>query len=120
MCVCVCVCVYIYIYIYIYCALLKHLTTASNFHIPFPSIVPFAYPEISFTHGCIYPIFPGSLEMTSFFPSFRFSVDDNFWQSHWVLSLNMSIPNELFLSYVIQYHILGVHFFSNILIRLSI
>jgi hypothetical protein len=28
------------IYIYIYCALLKRLTTPSDFHIPLPSIVP--------------------------------------------------------------------------------
>jgi hypothetical protein len=31
------------------------------------------------------------LGMTSVFPSFRFPDDYNFWQWHWVHSLNMSI-----------------------------
>jgi len=35
--------IYIYIYIYIYCAVLKRLKTSSDFHIPLPSIVPFAH-----------------------------------------------------------------------------
>jgi hypothetical protein len=87
-----------------------------------PSIVPFAHFETSLTHGCIlvYPIFPGSSGTTSFFPSFRFPVDHKFWQSHWVHSLNVSIPNELFSGYVIQHRILRFHFSSNILIRFSI
>jgi hypothetical protein len=76
-------------------SVLKCLVMPSDFHIPLPSIVQFAHSETSFTHGCIYPKFPGSLG-TSFFRSFRFPVDHNFWQSNWVHSLNMSIPNELF------------------------
>jgi hypothetical protein len=110
----------IHIYIYISCAVLKRPATPSDFHIQFPSIVPFAHSETSFTHGCTYPIFPGSTETTSFFPSFRFIVDHNFWQSHWVHSLNISIPNELFSGYAIQYPILCVNFSSNILIRFPI
>jgi hypothetical protein len=39
---------------------LKRLVTPSDFHIPLPSIVPFAHSETSSAHGCIYPIFPGS------------------------------------------------------------
>ena len=35
--------IYVYIYIYIYCAVLKRLTTPFDFHIPLPSIVPFAH-----------------------------------------------------------------------------
>jgi hypothetical protein len=36
--------IYIYIYIHTYiCAVLKRLMTPSDFHIPFPSIVPFAH-----------------------------------------------------------------------------
>jgi hypothetical protein len=70
--------------------------TPSDFHISLPSIVPFVNSETSFTHGCTYPIFPGSSGTTSCFRSFRFPVDHNFWQSHWVHFLNMSIPNELF------------------------
>jgi hypothetical protein len=103
-----------YSYIYIYCAVLKHMATPSDYHIPLPSIVPFAHSETSFTHDCIHSNFPGSSRTTSFFPSFRFPVDHNFWQSHRVHSLNMSIPNELFLGYVIQYRILRVHFYSMI------
>ena len=33
----------IFFHITIYCAVLKRLTTPSDFHIPFPSIVPFAH-----------------------------------------------------------------------------
>jgi hypothetical protein len=79
---------------YEYCAVLKRLAMPSDFHIPSPSIVPFAHSETSFTHGCTYPIFPGSSGMTSFFPSFSFPVAHNFWQSHWVHSHNMSIPSN--------------------------
>jgi hypothetical protein len=43
-------------------AVLKCLAAPSNFHIPLPSIVPFAHSETSFTHG-----FPGSSETTPFF-----------------------------------------------------
>jgi hypothetical protein len=75
------------IYIYIYrererereSAVLKRLTTPSDFHIPLPSIVPFAHSSISFIHGCIYSIFSGSPGAASFFPSFRFPVNHNFW-----------------------------------------
>jgi hypothetical protein len=84
------------------CAVLNRLATPSSFHIPLPSTVPFSHSETSFTHGCTYPIFPGSSGTISFLPSFRFPVDHNFWQSHWVHSLNMSKPNELFSGYVIQ------------------
>jgi hypothetical protein len=94
MCVCVCVCVD--------CTVLKRLTMPSGFHIPLPSNVPFAHSETPFTHGWTYSVFPASSGTTSFFPSFRFPVDHNFWQSHWVDSLKMSIPNELFSGYVIQ------------------
>jgi hypothetical protein len=41
-----------YIYIYIYCAVLKRVATPSDFHIPLPSIVPFAHSETYFTYGC--------------------------------------------------------------------
>jgi hypothetical protein len=85
-----------------------------------PSTVPFAHSETSFTYGCIHLMFPGSLGMTSFFPSFRFPVDHNFWQSLWVHSINMSIPNDLFSGYVIQYRILYVHFTSYFLYLMSI
>jgi hypothetical protein len=67
-----------------------------------PSIVPFARSETSFTRVCIYPIFPSSSGTTSFFPSFGFPVDHNFWQSHWVHSLNMAIQNELFSVHIIH------------------
>ena len=105
---------------FIYSAVLQLLTTPSDFPIPLPLIVPFAHPERSSTHSCIYPIFLGSSGTTSFFLSFRFPVDHNFCQSRSVHSLNMSKPNELFSSYVIQYRILGIHFFSNILTHFSI
>jgi hypothetical protein len=85
-----------YIYIYIYCTVLKRLASPSDFHIPLPSTVPFVHSETSFTHCCVYLIFPGSSGTTSFFPSFRFPVGHNFCQLHWVLSRNMSIPNEFF------------------------
>ena len=49
-----------------------------NFHIPLPLIVPFTHSYISFTHGCIYSIFPGSLGATLFFPSFRFPINLDF------------------------------------------
>jgi hypothetical protein len=71
----------------LYCAALKRLATPSDFHTPLHSTVPFAHSETYFTHGCIYPIFPGSSGTTSFFPSFRFPVDHNVWQSHWVQQL---------------------------------
>jgi hypothetical protein len=105
---------------HVHCAVLKRLSTLSDFHIPLPSIVPFAHSETPFTHGCRYLIFPGSSGTTSFFPSFMFPVDHTFWQSHWVQSLNMSIQNELFSGNAIQYRILRVHFSSNILIRFYI
>ena len=89
----------------------------SDFHIPLPSVVPFAHSQISFIHGCIYSIFQGSPGTASFFPSFRFPVNHNFWQSRWVHSLDMTIPYKFFPGYDIQYHILRVHFSSNILIR---
>ena len=104
---------------YIYCTVLKCLATPSDFHIP-SSIVTFAHSQISFTHRCIYPIFPGSSGTASFFPSFRFLVNHNFWQLRWVHSLDMTISNELFSGYLIQYHILHIHFFSNALIHFSI
>jgi hypothetical protein len=107
----------VYIYIYIYCAVLKRLATPSDFHIPLPSIVPFANSETSFTHGCIYPIFPGSSGTTSFFRSFRFPGDHNFWLSHLVHSLNISVPNELFSGCVIQYRILRVICYLSVKIR---
>jgi hypothetical protein len=50
-----------------------------------------------------------------FSPSFRFPVDHCFWQSHWVHSLHMSIPNELFSDYVIQYRILRICPYYNLL-----
>jgi hypothetical protein len=40
-------------YFFIYSAVLKRLATPSDFHIPLPSIVPFAHSETSFTH-CSY------------------------------------------------------------------
>ena len=97
--------IYIYIYIYIYSADLKRLTTPSDFHIPLPSIVPFAHSQISSIHDCIYSIFPGSPGTASFFPSFRFPVNHNFCQSRWVHSLDMTIPNKFFsgLSHPISY-----------------
>ena len=107
-------------FLFFYCAVLKRLPTPSDFHIPLPSIVPFACPELSSTHSCIYPIFTRSSGTTSFLPPFRFPVDHNFWQSRSVRPFNMSVPNKLFSSYVIQYRVLGVHFISNILIRFSI
>jgi hypothetical protein len=55
------------VYIYIFCMVLKCLVMPSNFHIPLPSIVQFSHSETFFTHGCIYPKFPGSLRTTSFF-----------------------------------------------------
>ena len=55
-------------FVYIYCAVLKRLTTPSDFHIPLPSIVPFAHSWISFIHACIYYIFPRSPGTASFFP----------------------------------------------------
>jgi len=70
--------IYIIIYIYIYCAVLKRLTTPSDFHIPLLSTVPFAHSYISSIHGCIYSIFPGSPGTASFFPSFRFPVNHNY------------------------------------------
>jgi hypothetical protein len=64
----ICVCIYIYTcYICIYCPVLKCLTRLSDFHTPLPSIVPFVHSETSFTHGCIYPNFPGSSGTTSIF-----------------------------------------------------
>jgi hypothetical protein len=39
-------------YLSIYCAVSKRLATPSEFHIPLPSIVPFAYSETPFTHDC--------------------------------------------------------------------
>ena len=66
--------IYIYIYIYILLAVLKRLTTPSDFHTLFPPIVPFTHSYISLTHGWIYPIFPGSSVVASFFPSFRFPI----------------------------------------------
>ena len=66
---------------------------SSDFHIPLPSIVPFAHSH--FIHGCIYSIFPGSLGTASFFPSFRFPVTHNFWESHWVHSVDMIIKFKI-------------------------
>jgi hypothetical protein len=68
--------IYIYIYVYIYIAVLILLVSPSDL----------------FHSWLFYPIFPGCSGTTSFFPSFSFRVDHNFWQSHWVHSLNMSIP----------------------------
>ena len=62
--------------------ILRGFTTSDDafpFHTPLRSVVPFAYPQISSTHSCMYPILPGSAGTTSFFPSFRFPVDHNFW-----------------------------------------
>ena len=62
----------VYIYIYIYSTVLKRLATPSDFHIPLPSIVPFAHSYISFS---IYPNFLGSSGAAWFFPSFRFPIN---------------------------------------------
>ena len=70
---CVCVCIHTHThththtYVHIYNAVLKRLATPSDFHIPLPSIVPFAHSQISLTHRCICPIFSGSLGTASFF-----------------------------------------------------
>ena len=58
---------YIYIYTHTYCAVLQRLGTPSDFHIPLPSILPFAHFSLSSTHGCIYPIFSASLGTAFFF-----------------------------------------------------
>jgi len=64
----------VYIYIYIYrerereSTVLKRLATPSDFHIPLPSIIPFAHSQISLTHRCIYPISHPSLYITHLSP----------------------------------------------------
>ena len=70
----------LFTYLFTYmCAVLKRLTTPSDFHIPMPSVVPFAHSYTSSTHGCIYPIFPSSSGTASFFfSSFGFEVNHNF------------------------------------------
>ena len=138
-------------YIYIYSAVLKRLTTPSDVHAPLPSIVPFACPEISFTHSSIYNPsshvlrgrprfcrhsgFQLTLTLLTWtiwraptnaskwrmgFNSVFKGVNHDFWQSCWVLSLNMPLPNKLFSSYIIHYRILGVRFSSNIFISFYI
>jgi hypothetical protein len=58
------------VYIYIYIApVLKRLTTPSVYHIPLPSIVPFAHPQIPFTHRCIYPILRSLSPIAVYIPS---------------------------------------------------
>ena len=89
---------------------LQSLTTPSSFPTPLPSIAPFAYPKIAFTHSCIYPIFPGSSVMTSFFHPLCFQliiISDNRVQF-----LPSTCPYQMscFSSCVIQYRILSVHF----------
>ena len=42
-----------------YCAVLNGTSAPSDVHVPLSSIDPFAHSYISFTHGCIYTIFPG-------------------------------------------------------------
>jgi hypothetical protein len=44
-----------------YCAVLKRLAMPSDCPTSLPSILQFANSETSFTHGCYYPNFPGSL-----------------------------------------------------------
>ena len=61
----------------------------------------------------VYPIFEGSSGTASFFPSFGFPVNHDFWESRWVHSFDMTIPNELFSGYFIQYRIWFVHYFSS-------
>ena len=94
--------------------------TPSDFHIPLPSIVPFAHSHISFTHGCIYPTFPGSSATSWVCSSFMFPVNHNFWSSRWVHPLDMTIPNELFSGYLIQYRNLRVHVYLIIIIIIII
>ena len=62
---------------FIYCVALKRLATPSDFHIPLPSTVPFAYSQIHFTHRSIYPIFPGCLVLKSF--SIRSNLVPRLW-----------------------------------------
>ena len=102
MCVCVCVCVY---------AVLKRLATPSDFHISLPSVVPFAHSSSSFTHSCIYPIFPSSSGTASFFPSFRFPVNHNFGNR--VGSILSTCPHQMSCFRVISSNIVsGASIFS--------
>jgi len=52
---------------YIYSPVLKRLSTPSDFHIPLSSILPFPHSQVSFIHGCIYPIFLVLLGRPRFF-----------------------------------------------------
>ena len=96
---------------YINCAFVKRLTTPSDFHIPLPSIVLFTHSQISFIHGCIYSIFPGSPRTSSFFPSFRFPVNNNFWQSRQVHSLGTKLisPLKQQLQYLFSVRLYRIH-----------
>ena len=81
------------------------MATPSVFLIPLPSIVPFAHSSISFTHGCIYPIFPSSSMTASFFSSFRCPVNHDFGNR--VGSILSTWPYQMSYFRVISSHIIS-------------
>jgi hypothetical protein len=64
---------------YIYCGF---KTSSDAFRLPYSIAFDCSiHPFLDFFHSWlyIYPIFPGSLGAASFFPSFRFPVNRDFW-----------------------------------------